>query len=174
MEHTRVTESRTLVYAACRQALDAHGTEPSPPLTGEASEIGSTYSYLKPLLETVHDAHATDDDDALINATEELVVESLFLLARVMELTDLYSDSGVETPLTAACYFALGSYMEQERHKEDQWRDDSFENLHAHATDELGEIRENIGNDDLDELLRNSVDFVLLVGILFAAVLDSQ
>lgn len=174
MEHTRVTESRTLVYAACRRALDAHGEEPSPPLTGEASEIGSTYSYLKPLLESVDEARSNDCPDLLIEATEELVVESLFLLARVMELTELYSDSGVETPLTAACYFALGSYMEQERNKEDQWRDASFDTLYDHANDELGEIRENISDNELDNLLRNSVDFVLLVGILFAAVLDRR
>lgn len=174
MEHTRVTESRTLVYSACRRALDSHGEEPSPPLTGEASEIGSTYGYLNPLLESVDEAQTTGDTEELISATEELVVESLFLLARVMELTDLYSDSGVETPLTAACYFALGSYLEQERNKEDRWRDASFDTLYDHANDELNEIRENIREDDLDNLLRNSVDFVLLVGILFAAVLDRR
>lgn len=174
MEHTRVTESRTLVYSACRRALDSHGEEPSPPLTGEGFEIESTYGYLKPLLETVDEAMVSEDAQKLIEATEEVVVESLFLLARVMELTDLYSDSGVETPLTAACYYALGSYMEQEQHKEDQWRDASLETLSSNAIAELQEIRENTADDDLDSLLRNSVDFVLLVSILFAAVLDRQ
>lgn len=174
MEHTRVTESRTLVYEACRRALDAHGEEPSPPLTGEASEIGSTYSYLKPLLESVQDARDSGEPDRVMETTEELVVESLFLLARVMEMTGMYSDAGVETPLTAACYFALGSYMEQESKKEDQWRDESFDDLYGDAKAEINEIQENIREDDLDALLRNSVDLVLLVGILYAAVLDRR
>mgnify|MGYP006270524877 CR=1 FL=1 len=174
MKHTRVTESRTLVYSACRRALDSYGQEPSPPLTGAGAEIGSTYAYLSPILNAIEAEWEADRHSQLVLNTEELVIESLFLLARVMELTDLYSDSGVETPLTAACYFALGSYMEQEGNKEDRWRDQTVKTLYENAREELMEVRENIKDDDLDALLRNSVDFVLLVGILFAAVLDAR
>lgn len=174
MNDTRVAESRALVYSACRRALDSYGEEPEPPLTGEAASIGSTYSYIKPLLETAGEARAADRTDALIDLTEEVVVESLFLLARVMEFNDLYSDSGMETPLTAACYYALGSYMEQEGEKEDHWRDREFEKLHRDALDELDIIRSNISDEDYNNLLRNTVDFVLLSGILFASVIDSQ
>jgi hypothetical protein len=162
------------VYAACRRALDSYGSEPSPPLTGAGSEIGSTYTYLAPILDAIESEWEADRHDQLVLNTEELVIESLFLLARVMELTDLYSDSGVETPLTAACYFALGSYMEQEGNKKDQWREESIKTLYENAREELLEVRENIRDTDLDSLLRNSVDFVLLVGILFAAVLDGK
>lgn len=174
MERTRVTESRMLVYSALRRALDSHGEEPEPPLTGEASEIKSTHKTLKPLLEKVKDYYDAKAYQSVVGASEELVVESLFLLARSMEITEMYSDSGVETPLTAACYFALGSYMEQESQKEDRWRDEDFNELYHHAKSEIGEIRDDINDNEVDNLLRNSVDLVLLVGILYATVLDES
>ena len=172
MENERVTESRRLVHSACRRALDSMGEEPNPPLTGEGSDLGSTYkSSMKPVLKRVLDARERGDELALASTSEELVVESLFLLARVMELSGLYSDEGVDTPLTAACYFALGSYLEQEATKGDQWRGESFETLYSNVANEVEIVRDNISNDDLDHLLRNSVDVVLLSGILHAAVL---
>jgi len=174
MEYTRITESRKLVFSAVRQALDSHGAEPEPPLTGRALEIGSTYTYLKPLLGDVQEAHEQEDYETLEKKTEELVVESILLLARTMEMTDLYSDTGMETPLTAAGFFALGSYSEQEGNKEDKWRDEDFEDLFSHAKKESTEIKKNIQKNQLDALLHNSVDLVLLVSILLASVIDSK
>jgi len=75
--------------------------------------------------------------------------------------------------LTQAFYFALGSYMEQEATKTDQWRGESIGQLYAHLLHEVQvEIKRNLKNNDLTYLLHNAVDAVSLSVILLAKVME--
>lgn len=70
--------------------------------------------------------------------------------------------------LERAFYFALGSYMEQESKKDDQWRDQTIGQLYDHLLHELEEIRRNLRDSQLTFLVHNSVDAVSLATILLA------
>ena len=70
--------------------------------------------------------------------------------------------------LEKAFYFALGSYMEQEAKKEDQWRDQSIGQLYDHLKHELEEIRANMKRQELTYLVHNCVDAVGLSTILLS------
>jgi len=74
--------------------------------------------------------------------------------------------------LVRAFYFALGSYMEQEAKKEDQWRDQNLGQLYAHLKHELEEIRRSMQSGNLTFLLHNCVDAVSLATILLAKVME--
>ena len=74
--------------------------------------------------------------------------------------------------LVKAFYFALGSYMEQEAKKEDQWRDQSIGELYAHLRHEIEEVRRNLKTNDYTYLVHNCADLVGLSAILLAKVME--
>lgn len=76
------------------------------------------------------------------------------------------------TMLVKAFYFALGSYMEQEAKKGDQWRDQSIGELYSHLKHEVEEIRRNLKSGDYTYLVHNCTDLVGLSTILLAKVLE--
>ena len=76
------------------------------------------------------------------------------------------------TQVHGAMMFALGSYMEQESKKVDQWRDQGIGQLYAHLSHELEEIRANIKDDDLTWLVHNAADATSLAAILLAKALE--
>lgn len=74
--------------------------------------------------------------------------------------------------IVKAFYFALGSYMEQEAKKNDQWRDQNLGQLFAHTSHEMEEIRKNINEKmPMTYLLHNCVDLVGLSCMLLADVM---
>lgn len=72
--------------------------------------------------------------------------------------------------LEQAAAFAIGSYMEQEAKKEDQWRDQGTGQLYAHLNHELQEIQGNIRQGDLTWLMHNAADAAGLALIFLAHV----
>ncbi|WP_277543279.1 hypothetical protein [Haloarcula laminariae] len=132
----------------------------------DSMQIGGIYGDLKNVLENVDDRLNSGDPDKAIQAAEHLTSLSIHLLTIVM------SDSGIneEIDTTHSIYFALGSYMEQEGKKRDQWTEETYTEIYQHTSHEIGEIRRNINSNDLDFLLHNSVDMVLLSAILTASL----
>lgn len=168
----RLDESRTLIINALRQALNAIDSEPKPPLIGAGADIKITFDSLKALINRMDQLLAEEDYGLLTVAIEEILVEALLFLARVMEQYGIYSDATTETPLTAACYFALGSYTEQEEQKSDQWRDKSIETLSSLIINEHNQITDGLNTDNMRRVLYDSIDLVLLLTILYAAVIE--
>ena len=76
--------------------------------------------------------------------------------------------------LACAYAFAMGSYMEQEAKKTDQWRDQNTGQLYAHLAHELEEIWGNIRQGDKTWLLHNAADAAGLALIFLAHVLELQ
>ena len=72
-----------------------------------------------------------------------------------------------------AFWFALGSYMEQEATKGDEWRDVDIGALYAHLLHEVeSEIRGNIRRGEQTYLLHNAVDAVSLSLMLLSRAME--
>lgn len=70
-------------------------------------------------------------------------------------------------------YLALGSYTEQESKKLDQWRDETFQNIFAHWSHEVEEIRTNLKRGDpMTHLVHNGMDMVSLSAILLVRIMQ--
>jgi len=74
--------------------------------------------------------------------------------------------------LVNAFYLALGSYIEQEAKKEDQWVDQTIGQLYAHLKHELEEIKTSMAMNNMTFLLHNAIDAVMLSVILLTKVMD--
>jgi len=75
--------------------------------------------------------------------------------------------------MVKAFYFALGMYAEQESKKDDQWRDQSLNDIFAHTSHEMGEIRNNIKKGmSMTYLVHNCADLVGLSCTLLAHVME--
>lgn len=171
----RLSESRQIISQSLRKALDSVPSEPNPPLTGAGTNILTTTQYIKPLLLDIEGNITVKNTNKALSLMEEVVVESLLLLARVMESAEIYSDTTLETPLTAACYFALGSYTEQETEKSDEWREKELTTLYQEAYTEYEIIVSSLREaTNPQEVLDDAVDLVLLLTILYAALLTYE
>ena len=71
--------------------------------------------------------------------------------------------------LVKAFYTALGSYIEQEAKKLDDWRDKTFGEIYAHLKHEIEEIRRS---KSLTQQLHNCIDAVMLSTILLAKLME--
>ena len=71
--------------------------------------------------------------------------------------------------LVEAFYFALGAYTEQEAKKLDQWRDETYGQIYAHAKHEFAEIARS---KDLTKQIHNACDLVGLSVILLANLME--
>jgi hypothetical protein len=74
--------------------------------------------------------------------------------------------------LIAAFWFALGTYVEQEAKKNDQWRDQNVGQLYAHLAHEVDEIKTNIQRGQGRYLIHNAADAVGLSLMLLAKALE--
>lgn len=73
-----------------------------------------------------------------------------------------------------AFYFALGTYMEQEAKKGDQWREQSIGQLYAHLSHEVEEIQTNVRKGQLRFLIHNAADAVGLSLMLLSLALEER
>ncbi|RLC36280.1 hypothetical protein DRH29_04895 [candidate division Kazan bacterium] len=71
--------------------------------------------------------------------------------------------------LLKAMMLALGSYIEQEAKKLDQWRDQSFGQLYAHLKHEIAEIGRS---KTKTQQLHNCIDACALSAMLIAKLLE--
>jgi len=74
--------------------------------------------------------------------------------------------------LLNAFHFALGTYMEQEAKKGDQWRDQSIGQLYAHLDHEVEEIQTNVRKGQLRFLIHNAADAAGLSLMLLSRALE--
>lgn len=73
-----------------------------------------------------------------------------------------------------AFWFALGTYVEQEAKKGDQWRDQSIGQLYAHLSHEVEEIQTNIRKGQGRFLIHNAADAVGLSLMLLCLALEEK
>lgn len=76
--------------------------------------------------------------------------------------------------LSKAFFFALGSYLEQEVKKEDQWRDQSIGNLFSHLKHEIEEVKRDMQSGNFTHLMHDCVDAAMLSTILLARVMEEN
>ena len=88
-----------------------------------------------------------------------------------MDLTEEQDDRMSESRarIIRAFHVALGSYIEQEAKKLDQWRDESYGQLYGHLKHEIGEIGRSKGRTIQ---IHNCIDSVMLSCILLDKVLE--
>jgi len=90
-----------------------------------------------------------------------------------MKITKQEDDrmSESRTRLIRSFNIALGSYVEQEAKKLDQWRDETFGQLYGHLKHEVGEI----GRSKARTIqIHNCMDALMLSCILLDKVLESE
>jgi len=68
--------------------------------------------------------------------------------------------------------FALGSYVEQEAKKGDNWRERNLGELYNHLAHEVEEIRRNLRRSEAAYLVHNTANAVMLSCMLLAKALD--
>lgn len=133
--------------------------------------IGEVFGQLQSQLQSVEETIETGDLNEAEKQAEELVRYGLVLHHKVMiksDLADIDDDSG--RPIVNSLYYSLGSYMEQEDTKRDQWTDETFDELYRHTNHEIDEIRKNLNNNQLDYFLHNATDFALLSLMLLETI----
>jgi len=74
--------------------------------------------------------------------------------------------------LMRAFVFALGSYVEQEAKKGDNWREREIGELYNHLAHEVEEIRRNLRRSEVTYLVHNAADAVMLSCMLLVKALD--
>ena len=76
--------------------------------------------------------------------------------------------------LVNAFFMALGSYIEQEAKKGDEWREQSIGQIYAHLSHEVEEIRRNLKRGERELLIHNCIDAVMLATMLLAKVAEQE
>ncbi len=90
-----------------------------------------------------------------------------------MDLTEEQDDrmSESRTRIIRAFHVALGSYIEQEAKKLDQWRDETYGQLYGHLKHEIGEI----GRSKRRTIqIHNCIDSIMLSCILLDKILEGE
>lgn len=73
--------------------------------------------------------------------------------------------------LINAWYLSLGSYIEQEAKKQDQWRDKTYGELYAHLKHEIAEIQRS---KEKTIQLHNCMDACILSAIMVAKLIEGD
>lgn len=141
-EDERMTESREMIRSKMMESID---------FTIYEHEYGKIYSVLKDAV--VHIATKRG-----ISLGEQIVYAKSACYFSALLITHLI---GVD--VEEAMILALGSYIEQEAKKKDQWRDESFNQLYKHLRDEIAEIANSEG---VTIRLHNCIDACALSAML--------
>lgn len=149
MKDARMFESRTMLLDAMYDALQdtevqRQGERPSGTIFGRLRDI-------------VYMIEESGKSTQLYCAREGCAL-SAELIADLVRTEKFGTVS-----LRYAMHIALGSYIEQEAKKEDQWRDESFTDLYKHLLHEIDEIRRSKGKTIR---LHNAIDACGLCAML--------
>lgn len=169
-DRNRLSNSRARLIAAGRESIQ-NQSDRTKPLAD--LNLGEVYGRLDSRIDSMEEEMSNGDLGAAKQQAEQLVIDGLTLLSKIMIYSRLISrNTATITKLEYALYFGLGVYTEQEDTKSDQWADESYGDLLDHITHEVGEIRRNVNDDQMNFLLHNSADFVTLSTMILVTIAD--